>query len=99
MLNIIWGIIQAAMLPGLLLWLVASSERRGLRELVGFACLIALTGLDVYHVISLSQRGPLAPSAYWLGPNALPFAILGLGLAFNFIMRRMRLERRTRIQT
>ena len=89
-LEFIWALIQALMLPGVLLLLVATTEVHNLREVFGFGGLIVLAGMQTYFLIARVEHGHVPSSAYWLKFHAPAFAFMGVLFAVNIIRRRLR---------
>jgi hypothetical protein len=99
-LELIWGIVQAALLPSVLLMLVANARSHDLREVIGFGGLIVLAAVNSYPLLAGMlagmQHGRALASAYWLGFDAPGFYLMGLLFAIGIITRRLRAERAKR---
>jgi hypothetical protein len=95
-LELIWGIVQAALLPSVLLMLVANARSHDLREVIGFGGLIVLAAVNSYPLLAGMEHGRALASAFWFGFDAPGFYVMGLFLAIGIITRRLRAERAKR---
>jgi hypothetical protein len=91
--RILYGLMQAVALPGVLLIVVASRKPRSWHAFSALACLLLLTGLNLYPFFSRLGSGAVPRSAYWLGFGAPSFPLIAVAVAVAVLGRKLRTEK------